>query len=290
MLEILYALGMFIVDLFKSRSRLEAEPFLPSPVELGVTAEASSRPTAGQCRALLVWMVRLWPCLLGVVMTTTSKGGADVSVLAHPSRIAEERHEPEIHVQLLVAMEERLARIVGDEIEFNFLKAAQHHHVLDDASGWLAAEPDQFETVPVQVQRMNVITGIAEFEPVAVALMYRIHRLHRLHRERFAVEGPLVEPIQRAVVFDDRHLDCLIGRGGRRIRFAKARVVPAERLGLYPLRLALGARVFNDNAHAMLAVVIGQVAHDPHADMIHLDNGGDAFRPADPEYPPAGRG
>src|SRR3974390_1745908 len=111
MLAILYALGMFIVDLFKSRSRLEAEPLSPSPVELGVTAEASSRPTAGQCRALLVWMVRLWPCLLGVVMTTTSKGGADVSVLAPPPPLAEECHEPEIHLQWLVATEERFDRV-----------------------------------------------------------------------------------------------------------------------------------------------------------------------------------
>ena len=33
-------------------------------------------------------------------------------------RIVEERHESEIHVQLLVTMEERQLRIVSDEVKF----------------------------------------------------------------------------------------------------------------------------------------------------------------------------
>jgi hypothetical protein len=49
MLAILYALGMFVADLFKSRTRLEAENvFLRSSVEFGITTKASSHSTAGQ--------------------------------------------------------------------------------------------------------------------------------------------------------------------------------------------------------------------------------------------------
>ena len=82
-------------------------------------------------------------------------------------RIVEERHESEIHVQLLMTVEERQTRIVGNKVKFEFLESAQHHHVLDHARGRLAADAGQFEAVPVQMQRVNVITGIAEFQPVA---------------------------------------------------------------------------------------------------------------------------
>ena len=66
MLAILYALGMFIVDLFKSRSRLEAENlFLRHQLNLALGQKPPRVRLLGSDRALLVWMVRLWPCLLG---------------------------------------------------------------------------------------------------------------------------------------------------------------------------------------------------------------------------------
>ena len=68
MLAILYALGMFIVDLFKSRSRLEAENlFIRHQLNLALRPKPPRVRLLGSDRALLVWMVRLWPCLLGVV-------------------------------------------------------------------------------------------------------------------------------------------------------------------------------------------------------------------------------
>ncbi len=65
MLAILYALGMFVADLFKSRSRLEAENLF-----LRHQLIRQKRPRIrlrGSDRALLVWMVRLWPSLLHAV-------------------------------------------------------------------------------------------------------------------------------------------------------------------------------------------------------------------------------
>ena len=55
-------------------------------------------------------------------------------------RVVEERHESEIHVQLLMTMEERQPRIVSHEVKFEFLESAQHHHVFDHARRRLAAD------------------------------------------------------------------------------------------------------------------------------------------------------
>src|SRR5271163_4767985 len=98
------------------------------------------------------------------------------------------------------------------------------------------------------MKRMNIVAGIAELEPVAAPLVHRVRRLHRLHRKGFTIEGPLVETLQRAVALDDRHLDCLVWRSWHPVGLAEPGVVPAERLGFGPLRLALGACVFDDDA------------------------------------------
>ncbi len=43
--------------------------------------------------------------------------------------VGEEGHEAEVHVELLVAMEESQAGIVGLEIDFYFLVAADHYYI-----------------------------------------------------------------------------------------------------------------------------------------------------------------
>ena len=66
--------------------------------------------------------------------------------------------------------------------------------------------------------------------------------------------------------------------------FAKLRIVPFDRLcRRYPLRLTLIACILNNNPHAVFAVVIGKIAHDPDSRMVHFDNGGDALRRSQPE-------
>jgi transposase InsO family protein len=65
MFEILHALGMFVVDLFKSRSRLEAENlFLRHQLNIALRRAPPRLRLCGSDRALLVWMTRLWPSLL----------------------------------------------------------------------------------------------------------------------------------------------------------------------------------------------------------------------------------
>src|SRR5258707_8993604 len=66
MLAILTSLGMFIVALFKSRCRLEAENlFLRHQLSIALR-HAPPRPRLrGSDRTLLIWMTQLWPSLLG---------------------------------------------------------------------------------------------------------------------------------------------------------------------------------------------------------------------------------
>jgi transposase InsO family protein len=68
MLAILQSLVMFIIDLFKSRRRLEAENLLlRHQLSIALRRAPPRLRLRGSDRALLVWMTRLWPSLLGVV-------------------------------------------------------------------------------------------------------------------------------------------------------------------------------------------------------------------------------
>ena len=68
MLAILRLLGMFLADLFKSRARLEAEMlFLRHQLNITLRRASPRVRLRGSDRALLVWMTRLWPKLLGAV-------------------------------------------------------------------------------------------------------------------------------------------------------------------------------------------------------------------------------
>ena len=65
MFAILHALGMFVVDLFKSRSRLEAENlFLRHQLNIALRRAPPRVRLHGSDRALLVWITRICPNLL----------------------------------------------------------------------------------------------------------------------------------------------------------------------------------------------------------------------------------
>jgi hypothetical protein len=64
MLAIIYLLGTFIADLFKSRRRLEVENLFLRH-QLNITLRRPQRRRLrGSDRALMVWMTRRWPSLL----------------------------------------------------------------------------------------------------------------------------------------------------------------------------------------------------------------------------------
>ena len=66
MFKILHALGMFVADMFKSRWRLEAENlFLRHQLSIPLRRAPPRLRLRGSDQALLMWMTRLWPSLLG---------------------------------------------------------------------------------------------------------------------------------------------------------------------------------------------------------------------------------
>jgi hypothetical protein len=66
MFAILHVLGLFVADLFKSRGRLEAENlFLRHQLNVALRSAPPRFRLCGSDRALLIWMPRLWPSLLG---------------------------------------------------------------------------------------------------------------------------------------------------------------------------------------------------------------------------------
>ena len=65
MLAVFHSLGMFIIDLFKSRRRLEAENlFLRDQLSIALRCAPPRLRLRGGDRALLAWMTRLWPNLI----------------------------------------------------------------------------------------------------------------------------------------------------------------------------------------------------------------------------------
>jgi hypothetical protein len=67
MLEIIHLLGSYVADLFKSRHRLEIENlFLRHQLNIALRRAPQRIRLRGSDRALLVWMTRLWPGLLGL--------------------------------------------------------------------------------------------------------------------------------------------------------------------------------------------------------------------------------
>ena len=67
MVAILHLLAAVIANLFKSRRRLEAENLvLRHQLNIALRRRTARLPLRGSDRALLMWMTRLWPSLLGI--------------------------------------------------------------------------------------------------------------------------------------------------------------------------------------------------------------------------------
>src|SRR4029077_3879669 len=75
--------------------------------------------------------------------------------------IIEKRHEPVVHVQLLVAVEKREPRIIGNKVYFGFLVSASHHNIFQDSSRWLSGQARQLKAMAMEMDWMDIVTGIA---------------------------------------------------------------------------------------------------------------------------------
>src|SRR6185503_15634477 len=119
-------------------------------------------------------------------------------------------------------------------------------------------------------------------ETIAPAAREAKERLHLLHREGDAIDGELVEALACADARREHHVDDLIGFLRRGVVLREAAIVPAIGLRRGPLRLALAAGIFDHDTHAAGPIFVHEIAHHPDAGLLHLDDGGDALRRAEP--------
>ena len=103
------------------------------------------------------------------------------------------------------------------------------------------------------------------------------------HGKCDAIDGPEIETFVGGVLFGEEHVDGFVGVGGGGPGGGEAEVVPLEGGRGSPEGLGLLIGVFDDDAHAVVAVVVGEIAENPDAGMIHGDEGGDALGRAEPE-------
>src|SRR5579862_6959128 len=98
------------------------------------------------------------------------------------------------------------------------------------------------------------------------------------------VDRPDIKSVLGRVLLREGHGDGFVGCGRRPSGVGEASVVPMEWLGRRPDGLALLAGIFDDDAHAVSAIVVGEVANDPYSGMVHLNDSGDALRGSEPEH------
>src|SRR5882724_2444518 len=83
--------------------------------------------------------------------------------------IIEERHEPVVHMQLLVTVEEGQPRIISNKVYLGFLVSAQHHNIFQDSSGRLSGQARQLKTMTMKMDWMDIVTGIVHTNTIALA-------------------------------------------------------------------------------------------------------------------------
>jgi hypothetical protein len=99
------------------------------------------------------------------------------------SDAAQQEHESVVHVDLLVAVEQRQSRLVGGEVEVEALVAAEHDHVLEQAMDGSAGDVGDVEGLAAQVEGVDVVSGVVEAQPVTLTTLDR--------QDRPARRGPL---------------------------------------------------------------------------------------------------
>src|SRR5579864_4441725 len=92
--------------------------------------------------------------------------------------VIEQGHKAKVHVQLLMAVEQGQPGIVGGEVYINLLVAADHYDILDHAGGGLSRQLCKFKTVPVKMDGMNVVAGVAHAKAIPFALTQMMRGCH----------------------------------------------------------------------------------------------------------------
>jgi hypothetical protein len=73
----------------------------------------------------------------------------------------QQRHEPEVHVQLLMTVKQGQAGLVGGEVDVDRLITADHGNVFAHSGGGSPGDVRDFERVAVQVDGVDVVCAVA---------------------------------------------------------------------------------------------------------------------------------
>src|SRR5690242_4822759 len=83
------------------------------------------------------------------------------------SRISNKLHKSIIHVQLLVAVPERIAWIVGCEIDFDRIERHHIDHIFLQSADRLFADTGDFKRMSMQMNGMLISAAIAQDKAIA---------------------------------------------------------------------------------------------------------------------------
>src|ERR1700723_2022143 len=86
------------------------------------------------------------------------------------SGVAKQRPETKVHVLLDMAVKQREARLIGDEIHRDASKCGNDYGILHDSGSGFAVDLDEFEQVTVHVQGGRIVAAVVKHEPIAASL------------------------------------------------------------------------------------------------------------------------
>src|SRR6266436_5207543 len=81
--------------------------------------------------------------------------------------VFKESHEAEIHVEILVAVKQGQAWVVGYKIDINSAEAFDQDGVFEDSGRFLSMNFRDLEIMPMQMERMHVVALVDESESIA---------------------------------------------------------------------------------------------------------------------------
>src|SRR5713226_10418141 len=143
-----------------------------------------------------------------------------------------------------MTMKQGQAGIVGCKVYFDFLISTDHDDILHDASTRYSRQLGEFETMPVKMDRMNVVAGIVHPQAVPLALPEMVSGIAGKHR---VINSPQVESVVGSVPLSKGHVNHFVWLCGRSASLGEALVGPMEGLRRCPDRLSFLSRVLNDN-------------------------------------------
>src|SRR5271170_7942226 len=111
-----------------------------------------------------------------------------------------------------MAVKQREAWLVGDQIHGGATKCANNHRILHDAGSGFAVEFDKLEYVSMHMQGVSIVAAIVKHQPIAASAPEHEFSLVRIF---LAVDQPVVEPMGAARHFFKDHVNGFIRRGMR---------------------------------------------------------------------------